>query len=269
VPGTDPRELLDLAATAARLAGDLLRGAMLLARSHVGTKSTATDMVTEMDGQSEALILETILGARPDDAVVAEEGGSRPGTSGVRWIIDPLDGTTNYLYGHPGFAVSIAAAVDDEVVAGVVLDVVHDELFTAARGHGAHCNGEAIACSDKDELATALVATGFGYDRSRREWQARCLVELLPRIRDIRRMGAAAVDLCSVACGRVDGFVERGLAEWDLAAGCLIAEEAGASVGAVEGGPPRPGSLVASAPPLFSALRDLVRQAERAAGPMP
>jgi myo-inositol-1(or 4)-monophosphatase len=269
VAEVDPRALLDLACRAARLSGELLRGAMLLSRTHVATKSTHTDMVTEMDAASEALILDTVLGERPDDAVVAEEGGARPGTSGVRWIVDPLDGTTNYLYGHAGFAVSIAAAVGHEVVAGAVLDVVHDELFTAAIGHGAHRNGEDIRCTDHVDPSTALVATGFGYDPARRAWQARALVELLPRIRDIRRVGAAAVDLCSVACGRVDAYVERGLAEWDLAAGWLIAREAGARVGAIEGGPPRAGSLLAAPPALFEPLRALVVAAERAAGEMP
>jgi myo-inositol-1(or 4)-monophosphatase len=269
VAEVDPRELRDLAARAARTAGDLLRGAMLLARTDVATKSSSTDMVTEMDRASEVAIVDALLTARPDDAIVAEESGARAGTSGVRWIVDPLDGTTNYLYGHPGFVVSIAAAVDDEVVAGAVLDIVRDELFTAAHDCGAQRNGEAIQCSDKAEVATALVATGFGYDPAMRAWQARWLVDVLPRIRDIRRVGAAAVDLCSVACGRVDAYVERGLAEWDLAAGWLIAREAGARVGAIEGGPPRAGSLLAAAPALFEPLRELVVAAERSAGKMP
>jgi fructose-1,6-bisphosphatase/inositol monophosphatase family enzyme len=267
VEDPDPQRLLDVAVHAARVGADLLRAGMLVARTQVTTKTSATDMVTEMDRASEDAILEVVLDERPDDSIVAEEGSTREGTTGVRWVIDPLDGTTNYLYRHPGFAVSIAAAYGGEVVAGAVLDVVHDELFTATRGGGAHCNGSPIACSTKDDLATALISTGFGYDPQRRAWQARQLVSLLPRVRDIRRMGAAAVDLCSVACGRVDAYFERGLAEWDLAAGWLIAGEAGALVSAIEGGPPRAGSLVAAAPGIFEPLRALIREAEAAAGP--
>jgi myo-inositol-1(or 4)-monophosphatase len=260
----DPAALLDLATEAAREAGALLHGAMLIARTDVATKSTRTDMVTDMDRASEAAIVGLILRARPDDAIVAEEGSSRSGTSGVRWIIDPLDGTTNYLYGHPGFAVSIAAEVSGTVVAGAVLDVVHDELFTATLGGGAHRNALPIACSNKSECGTALVATGFGYDPERRHVQAEVLVHLLPRVRDIRRMGAAAVDLCSVACGRVDAYFERGLSEWDHAAGALIAAEAGAVVGAIDGGPPQLGRSVIAAPrPLFEPLRALVLDAEQ------
>jgi myo-inositol-1(or 4)-monophosphatase len=219
-------------------------------------------MVTEMDRASEALIVKALLDARPDDGIVAEEGSARDGSSGIRWVIDPLDGTTNYLYGHAGWAVSIAAeagdGVDAQVVAGVVLDAVHDELFTAARGHGAFRNGEPIHCSDQTDMARALVATGFGYRAERREAQAEVLVRLLPRIRDIRRMGAAAVDLCSVACGRVDAYFERGLGWWDLAAGALVATEAGAVVTAIEGGPVTAGSVFASANGIYAPLRDLL-----------
>jgi myo-inositol-1(or 4)-monophosphatase len=257
---TAPAELLDLATTAAQRAADLLVNGLGRARTTVETKSTATDMVSEMDRASERLIVSTLLAARPDDGLVAEEGSASPGTSGLRWVIDPLDGTTNYLYGHPGWAVSIAAEDDAGVVAGVVIDPLHHDVFTATRGGGARRNGEPIACSSLDDLGTALLATGFGYAAERRRAQAQVLVELLPRIRDIRRMGAAAVDLCSVACGRVDGYFERGLAWWDLAAGSLVAAESGALLSTIDGRPAGPdaGSIVAAGPRLFHTLRKLL-----------
>jgi myo-inositol-1(or 4)-monophosphatase len=256
-----PPALLELATTAAQQAADLLLDGLGRARTTVETKSTATDMVTEMDRASERLIVASLLAARPDDGLVGEEGSASPGTSGVRWVIDPLDGTTNYLYGHPGWAVSIAAEDDAGVAVGVVIDPMHGDVFTATRGGGARRNGEAIACSPLDDVSTALVATGFGYAADRRRAQAEVLVALLPRIRDIRRMGAASVDLCSVACGRVDAYFERGLAWWDLAAGGLVAPEAGALVSAIEGGPAGPdaGSIVAAGPGLFTTLRELLR----------
>jgi myo-inositol-1(or 4)-monophosphatase len=267
MPPTDvrPEGLLELAVDAATAAGQLLLDGLGRARSLVETKTTVTDMVTEMDHRSERLIVDTVLRARPHDAFIGEETGAREGSTGVRWVVDPLDGTTNYLYGHPGFAVSIAAEIDGVVVAGAVFDPVHDELFTAVYGEGAHCNGEPITHSGKTEPATALLATGFAYDPAWRHQQAETLVHLLPRVRDIRRMGAAAVDLCSVACGRVDAYYERGLAEWDLAAGGLIAVEAGAMVGGIDGGPARAGESILAAPPeLYEALRALITASERA-----
>jgi myo-inositol-1(or 4)-monophosphatase len=255
-----PSELLDLAISAARQAADLLLEGLGWPRTTVETKSTATDMVSEMDRASERLIVSRLLAARPRDGLVGEEGSASPGTSGVRWVIDPLDGTTNYLYGHPGWAVSIAAEDDAGVVAGVVMDPMHGDTFTATRGEGARRNGQAIACSPLDDVSTALVATGFGYAAGRRRAQAEVLVALLPRIRDIRRMGAASVDLCSVACGRVDAYYERGLQWWDLAAGRLVASEAGALVSAIDGAPAGPdaGSIVAAGPGLFTTLRELL-----------
>ena len=255
---TSPDALLALAAEAAREAGSLLRDGLDHARTVVETKSTATDMVSEMDRAAEALLADRLLGRRPDDGMVGEEGTDRAGTSGVRWIVDPLDGTTNYLYRLPGFAVSIAAEVDGQIVAGVVYDVVHDELFAARRGGGATRDGQSIRCSGIEDLATALVATGFSYEPERRARQAQVLVGLLPRVRDVRRFGAASVDLCAVACGRVDAYYERGLAPWDLAAGVLIAQEAGASVGSLDDGPVGAGAVVAAAPGIASALVDLL-----------
>jgi myo-inositol-1(or 4)-monophosphatase len=256
----DPGALVDLASGVAQRAGALLVDGLDRRRTLVETKSTGTDMVSEMDRASEALIVEALLAARPDDGIVGEEGSARKGTSGVRWVIDPLDGTTNYLYNHPGWGVSIAAEVDTGtapgVIAGVVLDPIHGDLFTATLGGGARRNGEPTACSGQQDMALALVATGFGYQPVRRGAQAQVLVGLLPHIRDIRRMGAAAVDLCSVACGRVDAYFERGLAWWDLAAGALIAAEAGATVSSIGGGPVEPGSVVAAAPGIATPLRD-------------
>jgi myo-inositol-1(or 4)-monophosphatase len=258
--GTGPVALLDLATDAAQRAADLLLDGFERARATVETKSTATDMVSELDRASERLIVSTLLAARPDDGLVGEEGSASPGTSGLRWVIDPLDGTTNYLYGHPGWAVSIAAEDDVGVIAAVVVDPMHRDVFTATRGGGARRNGRAISCSSLDDVSTALVATGFGYAAERRRAQAQVVVELIPRIRDIRRMGAASVDLCSVACGRVDAYYERGLAWWDLAAGGLIAAEAGALVSAIDGGPggPDAASIVAAGPGVFDTLRDLL-----------
>lgn len=254
----DPVELRRLAEDAARAAGALLLDGMDHVRTDVQTKSTSTDMVSEMDRAAEALIVDALLGARPDDGMVGEEGTDRPGTSGVRWVVDPLDGTTSYLYGLPGFGVSIAAEHQGVVVAGAVFDVVRGALYAATRGGGATLDGRPISASPATVLATALVATGFSYESERRARQAAVLVEVLPRIRDIRRFGAAAVDLCYVACGRVDGYYERGLAPWDLAAGGLIAAEAGAVVTDFDGGPARAGAVVAAAPGIAAELLDLV-----------
>ncbi|MFN0089073.1 MAG: inositol monophosphatase family protein [Acidimicrobiales bacterium] len=247
-------ELLDLAAAAAEEAAELLVAGLGRLRTSVGAKSSATDMVTEMDTASERLIVGRLLAARPDDAVLAEEGGEQPGRSGVRWVIDPLDGTTNYLYGHPGFAVSIAAEIHGATAAAVVLDPLHGDLYRARRGGGAWRNRERLALRPPPPLAEALIATGFAYLAERRARQAAVLVGLLPEVRDIRRMGAAAVDLCSVASGRVDGYYEAGLARWDLAAGALVAEEAGAVVSGLGGAEAGPAFIVAAPPGLHRAL---------------
>jgi myo-inositol-1(or 4)-monophosphatase len=261
----DPAALLTLAEGAADAAGALLLEGLDQVRTHVRTKSTGTDMVSEMDHAAEALITGHLLGARPDDGMVGEEGTDRAGTSGVRWIVDPLDGTTNYLYGLAGFGVSIAAELDGVVVAGVVRDVVRGETFAAIRGGGATRDGSPIQASGQTDLGSALVATGFSYAAERRARQAAVLLEVLPRVRDIRRFGAAAVDLCAAACGRVDGYFERGLAPWDLAAGTLIAAEAGAVVTDLEGGPVRADTVVAAAPGIASALLELLAEAGAAA----
>ena len=204
-------------------------------------------MLSEVDEACEQLIVDGIHAERPGDGILSEEGAEAESETGVRWVIDPIDGTTNYLYGHPGYAISIAVERDGEAVAGVVHDPLHGERFSATRGDGARRNGEPIRVSDETDPSTALVATGFGYTPEGRTKQAEALAGLIGSIRDIRRMGAAAVDLCSVACGRVDAFFERGLNHWDLAAGELIAREAGAVVSAIEGGPARAGSVLGGA----------------------
>ncbi|HEX2698839.1 MAG TPA: inositol monophosphatase family protein [Acidimicrobiales bacterium] len=247
-------ELLELALKAATAAGTLLREGQGSAPADVSTKTSLTDMVSELDRASEALIAEMILGARPGDAILGEEGGlTGAGTSGVRWVVDPLDGTTNYLYGYPVWAVSIAAEVDGAVVAGVVRDPNHDDTFSAVRDHGSWCNGRRLGVGGAESLATALVATGFGYEADVRSRQGREVAHLLPRVRDIRRGGAAALDLCWVADGRVDAYYERGLQPWDWAAGMLVASEAGATVSVLPDG-----TAVVAPPQLHQPLVDLL-----------
>jgi len=251
-------ELLGLATNLAANAAAVLVDGLTRHRSEISTKSSPTDMVTEMDRAAEAMIVAGVRRARADDGIVGEEGADHEGTSGVRWIIDPIDGTTNYLYGFPGFAVSIAAEYHGDVVIGVVHDPTHRDVFQAARGSGATRNGARIRASTKDDLQTALVGTGFSYEPERRRRQANVLVQVLPHVRDIRRMGSAAVDLCSVACGRLDAFYERGLGPWDLAAGALIAQEAGARVGDLAGGPASGEFVLAASNGLFEPLRALL-----------
>jgi len=194
----------------------------------VDTKSSRTDMVTDIDRWVEDHLVQALLASRPDDGILGEEGTSRPSASGVCWVIDPIDGTTNFIYDIPGYSISVAANIDGCAVAGLVHDPVRHERFRATLGGGATRNHEPISVSGASDLSTALVATGFSYDSDRRRRQAASLVEILPKVRDIRRMGGAALDLCSLACGRVDAYFERGLAPWDTAAGALIASEAGA-----------------------------------------
>jgi len=252
VPEPDPDELCRLAVELAEEAGALLREGQDRVRTSVETKSTGTDMVTEMDRASERFIVDALTRRRPDDGILGEEGSDRPGTSGVRWIIDPLDGTTNYLYGFPSFAVSIGAAVAGTPVAGAVHDPTHGETFSAVAGGGAFCNGRRLAVNQPPSLAQALVGTGFAYASATRAEQAEVLLRVLPNVRDIRRAGAAAVDLCWVAAGRLDAYFERGLMPWDWAAGGLVAREAGATTMVA-------GDLHLAAPPhLFDHLLLLV-----------
>jgi len=296
-----PGELLELATSVAVAAGRLLlsRGGR---PEVVATKSSPTDVVTEADQAAETMIRDLIEAARPGDRILGEEGGETggegaPGAGGqgargpgeggrgeggrgeggrggkisVRWIVDPLDGTVNYLYGLPDWSVSIAAEADGTVVAGAVFVPRRDELFTAALGAGAWLSRGALdwrgedapqpvrlACNVGVPLDRALVATGFGYEAGRRLVQGEVLRAVLPRVRDIRRGGSAAVDLCSVASGGVDAYYERGVNLWDIAAGGLIAAEAGARVTGLHGRPAGPSMTIAAAPPLLGELSDLL-----------
>ena len=195
------------------------------------TKSSAVDVVTESDRSAERLIRKALLDARPDDAVVGEEGDDEPGSSGVRWIVDPIDGTVNFLYGIPQYAVSIAAELDGEVVAGVVLNVATGHEYTATLGGPAQRDGVPIRVRAVVPLSERLIGTGFSYEAHQREIQAAALLHLLPRIRDIRRFGSCALDLCGVAQGSLDGYLEEGVNLWDHAAGGLVARAAGATGG--------------------------------------
>jgi myo-inositol-1(or 4)-monophosphatase len=221
-------ELLTLAVDVAREAAVLVAERRRAGVEVADTKTSPTDVVTEVDHAAEELIRTRLLKARPDDGFVGEEGSSDTSESGVTWVVDPIDGTVNFLYGIPQYAISIAARIGDEVVAGVVVDVVKGETFTATRGGGAHLDGRRIAVRDVVPLGQRLVITGFSYERGTRMAQAAAVHELLGRVRDVRRLGSAALDLCYVGCGRADAYVEEGLNEWDLAAGGLVAEESGA-----------------------------------------
>ncbi|MFC9963437.1 inositol monophosphatase family protein [Nocardia ignorata] len=204
----------------------------------VATKGHITDPVTVVDTESEQLIRDLLAQRRPDDAILGEEGGGDVGATApgaVTWVVDPIDGTVNFLYGLPGYAVSVAAVIDGAPVAGAVADVATATTYSAVRGGGAFAvtadgTRTKLSCTQEDSLSVALVATGFAYGTRRRADQARLLTEILPQVRDIRRLGAAAMDLCHVASGHLDAYYEHGLNAWDWAAGALIAAEAGAVV---------------------------------------
>jgi fructose-1,6-bisphosphatase/inositol monophosphatase family enzyme len=243
---------LALAERAARDAGGLLLERFGKPARGLGSKSTATDPVSDADRDAEALIRDLLARERPADGLLAEEGTDERGQSGRRWVFDPLDGTVSYLYGYPHWCVSVALEDDAGAVLGIVYDPNRDELFAAERGRGATLGGEPIAVRDPAPLERALVATGFGYDAGRRARQATVARDLLPRVRDIRRAGSAALDLSLLAAGRLDAYYERGLNPWDWAAGSLIVREAG---GVVEDLPGEPHGLIAGPAPLVAALR--------------
>ena len=258
------RDLLDLATGAARSAAAIIRSSTARGITVAATKSSSVDVVTEADRSAERLIRREIGQARPDDAFLGEEGDDVPGTSGVRWIIDPVDGTVNLLYGIPQYAVSIAAELHGEVVAGVVLNVatgVEDTAWTDESGElHAERDGHPIRVRATVPLAERLVSTGFAYDAGLRELQARALVNLIGHVRDIRRLGSCALDLCGVAEGTLDAYVEEGVNLWDHAAGALIARAAGATVeiGTGTGG----NTAVICAPtPGFPEFRDAIAAA--------
>jgi myo-inositol-1(or 4)-monophosphatase len=254
-------ELLGLALGIAKDVGSALAGARHAGAPIARTKTSATDMVTTMDLWAEEQIVTRLLEARPDDGVLGEEGTAVAGTTGIRWCIDPIDGTTDYLYDHPGYSVSIAAIAEGEPLVGVVADPALDQVFSAVRGRGAWRDNVPIRVSVCDDLAIALVGTGFSYDPARRGKQGLVLARVLPHVRDVRRMGGAAIDLCSVGCARLDVFYERGLNLWDVAAGGLVAAEAGALVTDLEGRPSWSGMVVAAPPALHEPLLDLLREA--------
>ncbi|NDZ78010.1 inositol monophosphatase [Streptomyces sp. SID10853] len=259
---TDPlhTELLELALEAARRAGALLRDGRPADLGVAATKSSPIDVVTEMDIAAEKLITGYLTDFRPDDGFLGEEGASAEGSSGVRWVIDPLDGTVNYLYGLPTWSVSIAAEQDGETVAGVVAAPMRGETFHAVRGGGAHLGGARLRCRPAPPLDQALVSTGFNYVATVRTHQAAVAQRLIPQLRDIRRGGSAAIDLCDVAAGRLDGYYERGLHPWDRAAGDLIAREAGALTGGRPGERPTDDLTVAASPGVFEPLQALLEE---------
>ncbi|MEU7135893.1 inositol monophosphatase family protein [Streptomyces sp. NPDC046261] len=248
-------ELLAVALEAADRAGTLLRNGRPADLGVAATKTSPIDVVTEMDIAAEKLITEFLAERRPRDGLLGEEGALSEGTSGVRWVIDPLDGTVNYLYGLPSWAVSIAAEIDGEAVVGVVAAPVRGETYRAVRGEGAFAGDRRLRCRPAPAFEQALLGTGFGYLTTRRAAQAEVLRSLLPQVRDIRRSGSAAIDLCDVACGRLDAYYERGLNPWDFAAGALIAREAGALTGG-RPGEAASGELTVAAPTgLFEVLQ--------------
>ncbi len=269
------RQLCDLAARLAVAAGDLVFEGRKNGVTSALTKSSDTDVVTEFDRASERLIVDGLHAERPDDAVVGEEGTNAAGASGVRWLIDPIDGTTNFLYDLPGYAVSIAALTENRPLAGVVYVPSSRELFTAVAGDGAFLNGSPIHCSTTSSLPVALVATGFSYQVERRRDQALRLVQVIAQVRDIRRLGAAATDLCHLAAGRVDAYYEQWLGPWDCAAGELIAREAGCRTGRFDGSPVdhddgRPSGhseVLATNPALFELMVELLAVTEPGRNP--
>jgi myo-inositol-1(or 4)-monophosphatase len=253
------RELLalasDLALQAGRIHADGRRTVLT-----IETKSSPTDVVSQVDKEAESLIVNRLRSERPDDGLLAEEGSLRDGTSGVRWLVDPLDGTTNYVYGYPAYAVSIAAEQDGRAVVGVVLDSSSGRLYQAVLGHGAVCDGRPVCARELDDISRALVATGFSYDAAQRTQQGAVIAAALGRIRDIRRGGTAALDLCHIAAGEVDAYWELDLSPWDYAAGTLIAREAGAAVEHLAAAHGRGPAVVAAHPTLMPAFLDLLTE---------
>jgi myo-inositol-1(or 4)-monophosphatase len=267
------RELLALAVRAATGGAELARSVREHAITQVGTKSTDTDVVTAGDRIVERYIVTELTSARPADAVLSEESGVMGAgpSSPVRWILDPIDGTVNYLYGVPYYAVSLAVEVEGVVTAAVVNNPATGEQWTALRGGGAYQgtygDGRRLRGSSETDLGQALIATGFGYHPARRRKQAALLAGLAEHIRDIRRFGSAALDLCLAAQGTVDGYYETGLNAWDMAAGALIATEAGLAVTDIDGGPPTMSLVVAAPPAIHGRLLSVLADLDLAGGP--
>jgi myo-inositol-1(or 4)-monophosphatase len=251
--------VIELATEVAHEAGAGLRDAFgRLGDLAISAKSTPTDLVSEADLTTERLIRARLEAARPDDAILGEEGDDRSGTSGLRWVVDPLDGTVNFLFGIPQWCVSIACEDEGGVLAGVVYDPMREETWAATRDGDATLNGARVRASRRGELTTALVATGFGYAADVRESQARVVARLLPLVRDVRRFGAAALDLAWAAAGRVDAYYERGVKHWDVAAGALICARAGLAVHELPPAPPADSGLLVAPQAIAGELLALV-----------
>lgn len=234
----------------------------------VDSKSTSTDLVTAVDRASEEWLVTQILADRPGDAVLGEEGGGHEGTTGVRWVLDPIDGTVNFVLGLPCYAVSVAAEVEGRFVAGAVCNPVTGELFRATLGGGAWLGSRRLNGPRQVTLNRAVVGTGFGYDRERRRKEATVVAALLPLVGDVRRIGSAALDLCAVACGRLDAYYEAELNPWDYAAGALIATEAGCAVSGLRGATPSGRMVAVAGPDLAAEFFEMLERldADRTAG---
>jgi myo-inositol-1(or 4)-monophosphatase len=254
------------AALLERLAVGFAVGAAAVIAAHsraalgVSTKSTATDLVTAADRDAEHWLVEQIAAARPADAIVGEEGAGTDGSSGVRWVLDPLDGTVNYVLGLPHYAVSVAAELDGHVLAGAVCNVATGDVFRARLGGGAYVGDVPLGGPRDIPLAEAVVGTGFAYDAARRERQGHVVARLLPRVANLRRFGSASLELCAVAAGRLDAYFEAGLHNWDYAAGVLIAGEAGCVTSGLRGRPASPQMTAVSGPGLAGSFFALLEE---------
>lgn len=252
-------ELLDIARDAARTAGEILLARFGGRQDALATKSTATDPVGEADLAAERAIRDLLADRRPDDAILGEEGGGATGTTTLRWVVDPLDGTVNYLYGIPQWCVSVACEDASGGLAGVVRDPVREEEWTAVRGGTLTLNGDPVAAARSATLATALVGTGFGYDADVRAAQGATAAAVLPHVRDLRRAGSAALDLAWTAAGRLDAFYERGVKAWDVGAGTVLCAAAGLDVRTLPAAPPQGEGILVGPPAYVDELDVLVR----------
>jgi len=244
---------------AAEIAGRGLMARFERPAEGLTAKSTSTDLVSDADREAEHAILSIIRAERPGDAILSEESGeAEDGTSGLRWLVDPLDGTTNYLWGYPQWAVSIACYDDAGGLMGVMHDPIRGETFSAVRGGPAHLNGQVLTLEPSDDLGQALIGSGFGYDGVRRRRQATRLMGVIPHVRDMRRGGSAALDMAWVACGRLDAYYEFGVNAWDVAAGAVIVIAAGGEVQDIPAGPEGAPGTLAARPGLADPLRAVV-----------
>ncbi|MBL6634403.1 MAG: inositol monophosphatase family protein [Actinomycetota bacterium] len=256
---SDAAQALDIALRAARLAGQQLLARFEGPHEGLTAKSTSTDLVSDADREADETILGMIRAERPGDAILSEESGeAEQGTTGLRWLVDPLDGTTNYLWGYPQWAVSIACHDDAGGLMGVVHDPLRGETFSAVRGGPAHLDGQVLTLEPSDDLGQALIGSGFGYDALRRRRQATRLMGVIPHVRDMRRGGSAALDMAWVACGRLDAYFEFGVNAWDVAAGAVIVTAAGGTVQDLPTGPEGAPGTLAARPGLAAPLRAVV-----------